>query len=90
MPVIRYENMDIYISNKEYEILYWDEISQIIKNKYFIKTEEIYDYNIIKDILYDIFNFFCDRIDDLIKKENRFSFYLYCIYINEGMSNIYI
>ncbi|MGK7648623.1 hypothetical protein ACSQ7D_01220 [Capnocytophaga sp. G1920] len=90
MPVIRYENMDIYISNKEYEILYWDEISQIIKNKYFIKTEEIYDYNIIKDILYDIFNFFCDRIDDLIKKENRFSFYLYCIYINEGMSNIYM
>ena len=90
MPIIRYENIDIYIPNKKYEILYWDEIFQIIKNKYSIKTEEIYDYNIIKDILYDTFNFFCDKIDDLIKKENRFSFYLYCIHINEGMNNIYM
>ena len=89
MPVIRYENMDIYISDKEYNNLYWDEVSQIIKEKYFINTEEIYRYDIVKDILYASFDFFCNKIDELIQKENRFSFYLYCIYLNENMCKIH-
>ena len=82
-------DIDIFISNDEFSKIYWKEISDIIKNKYFRDKEEESEYNIVQKILREMYSFFCNKLDELIKQESRHSFYLYCINLHENSNIIY-
>jgi hypothetical protein len=82
-------DIDIFISNDEFSKVYWKEISDNIKSRYFSNKEEESEYNIVQKILREMYSFFCNKLDELIKQENRHSFYLYCINLHENSNIIY-
>ena len=90
MPGYNIEGKRVVISNDKYKEIYWSELSQYINDKYFKDTAEIREPEKVQEILKDCFTFLCKKLAELIEKEKKFSFYLFCHNLHEDSIDIYI
>ncbi|MBU3011105.1 hypothetical protein KO506_06805 [Polaribacter vadi] len=89
MPGYNIEGKKVVISDDRHKDVYWAELSSYVKNKYFKKTSEYKNHIKVQEILKDCFTFLLNKLETLIEKENRFSFYLFCHNIHEDSIDIH-
>ncbi len=90
MPGYIIEGKRIITSDDKYKDVYWPELSELIKEKYFSEASEISDPKIVEEILKFSFSFFCEKLEEKIKEEKRFSFYLFCHNLHEDSIDIFL
>lgn len=83
MPGYNIEGKRIVISDDKYKYIYWPELSELLKEKFFQTEVEITDPKTVGEILKFSFTFFCKKLEDKIQSEKRFSFYLFCHNLHE-------
>lgn len=90
MPGYIIEEKRIIISDDKYKDVYWPELSELVKEKFFSEALEISDPKIVEEILKFSFSFFCEKLEEKIKNEKRFSFYLFCHNLHEDSIDIFL
>ena len=90
MPGYDIEGKKMVISDDKHKEVYWTELSLYVKNKYFQDIIEVKNPEKVREILKDSFNFLLNKFENLIKNENRFSFYLFCHLIHEDSIDIHL
>src|SRR5690554_5605238 len=90
MPGYDIEGKKVVISDDKYKLVYWTELSAYIKKKHFKSVNEYKNPLKAQEILKDCFTFFLNKLGSLIKKEKRFSFYLFCHNIHEDSIDIHL
>lgn len=90
MPGYDIEGKKVVISDDRHKEVYWTELSYYIKDKHFQGENEYQNPIKVQEILKDCFSFLINKLETLIAKENRFSFYLFCHIIHEDSIDIYI
>lgn len=90
MPGYIIESKRVIISDDKHKEIYWKELSEYIKDKYFGDTTEIREPKKVQEILKDCFTFLCTKLSQLIEDEKRFSFYLFCHNLHEDSIDIFI
>lgn len=78
------------VSDDKHKAVYWTALSSYLKNKYFKNISEVKSPEKVRGILKDSFGFLLNKLDNLIKNENRFSFYLFCHLIHEDSIDIHL
>ncbi|KFF03883.1 hypothetical protein [Chryseobacterium luteum] len=89
MPGYNIEGKRIIISDDKYKDVYWKELSYLLKEKFFQTEVEIIDTKTVSEILKFSFTFFCEKLEEKIQSENRFSFYLFCHNIHEDSIDLH-
>ncbi|MDR7209918.1 hypothetical protein [Flavobacterium piscis] len=90
MPGYIIDKKRVLISDDKYKEIYWPELTEYIKDKYFQDTIEIKEPQKVQDILKDCFSFLCNKLSELIENEKRFSFYLFCHNLHEDSIDVFI
>lgn len=90
MPGYIIESKRVIISDDKYKDIYWTELSELLKEKFFQGELEVSDPKIVEEILKFSFNFFCQKLEANIQKEKRFSFYLFCHNLHEDSIDLYL
>ena len=90
MPGYDIEGKKVVISDDRHKDVYWPELSSYIKKKHFKNTNVYKDHIKVQEVLKECFTFFLNKLETLIQKENRFSFYLFCHLIHEDSIDIHI
>ncbi len=89
MPGYNIEGKRIIISDDKYKDIYWKELSELLKEKFFQTEVEIADPKTVSEILKCSFTFFCKKLEEKIQSENRFSFYLFCHNLHEDSIDLH-
>lgn len=90
MPGYNIDGNKVIISDYKYKEIYWIELSELIKEKFFKEIKETKDPLVVKEILKFCFSFFCNKLEEKIRSENRFSFYLFCHLLHEDSIDIFL
>jgi hypothetical protein len=90
MPRYIVDGKRVVTSDDKYKEIYWTELTEYIKDKYFKDNIEIKESEKVQEILKDCFGFLCKKLSELIENEKRFSFYLFCHNIHEDSIDIFI
>lgn len=90
MPGYNIEGKKIVISDDRYKEKYWPILSKRIKKEFLKDSLEIDDPEVVQKILKNSFNFFCEKLENLIQHEKRFSFYLFCHNLHEDSIEIFL
>ncbi|CAL2083189.1 conserved hypothetical protein [Tenacibaculum dicentrarchi] len=90
MPGYNIEGKKIVVSDSKHKKVYWSELSVYIKKKHFENSNEYNEPTKVQEILKDCFTFLLNKLESLIKNENRFSFYLFCHTIHEDSIDIHL
>ena len=90
MPGYNIEGKKVVISDDKYKDIYWIELSELVKEKYFTEIKETNDPVIVQEILKFCFSFFCNKLEEKIQSEKRFSFYLFCHLLHEDSIDIFL
>ena len=90
MPGYNIEGKKIIISDDKYKEIYWIELSDLLKDKYFTETKETNNPLVVQEILKFCFSFFCNKLEEKIQSEKRFSFYLFCHLLHEDSIEIFL
>lgn len=84
------EGKKVIISDDKYKEVYWIELSNLVKEKYFTENREIRDPTVVQEIFKFCFSFFCNKLEEKIQSEKRFSFYLFCHLLHEDSIDIFL
>lgn len=85
MPGYKIEGKKVIISDDNHKDIYWVELSDLVKQKYFTEIKETRDPLVVQEILKFCFSFFCKKLEEKIQSEKRFSFYLFCHLLHEDL-----
>lgn len=90
MPGYVIDKKRVVISDDKYKEIYWPELTAYIKIKHFKDVAKVSDSQKVQDVLKDCFSFLCGKLGELIEKEKRFSFYLFCHNLHEDSIDVFI
>ena len=90
MPGYVIDKKRVVISDDKYKEIYWTELTAYIKIKHFKDVAKVSDSQKVQDVLKDSFSFLCGKLGELIEKEKRFSFYLFCHNLHEDSIDVFI